>query len=106
MTHGHCLVVPRRHVIDIWDLDDEDAAHVMRAARRVAHLQRDRLKPVGVNALNNNGREADQTQFHFHIHMIPRYGGDRLLHPFERTFGSRDEIRFIAQVLRSERDLD
>lgn len=106
MTPGHCLVVPRRHVVDVWDLDDEASAHVMSAARRVAHIQRDRLSPVGLNLLNNNGRHADQSQFHFHIHMIPRYGNDRLLHPWERTFASPDEIRRVAEILRSERSDD
>ena len=78
----------------------------MRAATRVAHLQRERLSPAGINVLNNNGRLADQSQFHFHMHMIPRFGNDRLLHPWERTFGNREEISFVAQVLRGERDLD
>jgi histidine triad (HIT) family protein len=105
MTPGHCLVVPRRHVVDIWDLNDEDAAHVMHAATNVAHIQRDRLSPAGINVLNNNGRLADQSQFHFHMHMIPRYGNDRLLHPWERTFGDRDQISLVAEVLRGERDL-
>lgn len=105
MTHGHCLVVPRRHVVDIWELEDEDASHVMRAAARVAHIQRDRLSPAGLNVLNNNGGMADQSQFHFHMHMIPRYGDDRLLHPWERSFGNRAEISYIAEVLRGEREL-
>ena len=31
MTPGHCLIVPKKHVVDVWDLDDDDAAHVMQA---------------------------------------------------------------------------
>lgn len=105
MTHGHCLVVPKQHVVDIWDLDDAAAGQVMSAAARVAHIQRERLSPAGLNLLNNNGRLADQSQFHFHMHMIPRYGDDQLLHPWERSFGNRAEISYIAQVLRGEREL-
>ena len=30
MTHGHCLVVPRRHVVDIWDLDDDEWSDFLR----------------------------------------------------------------------------
>lgn len=91
MTPGHCLVIPRRHVTDIWELDD-DAAHVLQACQRVAHLIRDRLKPLGVNLLSNNGEAAGQSQFHFHFHVIPRYGRDRLLHPWERMFAPPGEI--------------
>lgn len=99
MTVGHCLVIPRRHVTDIWELTDDDAAHVMQAARRVASLVRERLKPLGVNLLNNNGAAADQTQFHFHIHVIPRYGRDRLLHPWERIFAPAGEIESAYRKL-------
>ncbi len=99
MTVGHCLVIPRRHVTDIWELTDDDAAHVMQAARRVASLVRERLKPAGVNLLNNNGAAADQTQFHFHIHVIPRYGRDRLLHPWERIFAPAGEIESAYRKL-------
>ena len=99
MTVGHCLVIPRRHVTDVWDLNDDDAAHVMQAARRVATLVRERLKPAGVNLLNNNGAAADQTQFHFHVHVIPRYGRDRLLHPWERLFAPPGEIESAYRLL-------
>jgi histidine triad (HIT) family protein len=106
MTPGHCLVVPRRHVADVWELGDDDAAEVMQTSARVARLVRDRLRPLGLNLLSNNGRAADQSQFHFHFHVIPRYGHDRLLHPWERSFGSLDEIATVARVLRGELDLD
>jgi len=99
MTVGHCLVIPRRHVTDVWELTDDDAAHVMQAARRVAALVRERLAPAGVNLVNNNGAAADQTQFHFHIHVIPRYGRDRLLHPWERIFAPAGEIESAYRLL-------
>jgi histidine triad (HIT) family protein len=105
MTPGHCLVVPRRHVADIWSLDDTVAGQVMRTAAAVARRIRDRLGAPGLNLLNNNGRAADQSQFHFHIHVIPRYGNDQLLHPWERRFGNPAHIAAVAQVLRGEVDL-
>ncbi len=99
MTRGHCLVIPRRHHDDIWDLDAESSGHVMEAATTVAHKIRRALRPLGLNLLNNNGRAADQSQFHFHIHVIPRYGHDRLLHPWERTFGDPAEIAAVADLI-------
>ncbi|NOX31647.1 MAG: HIT domain-containing protein [Actinobacteria bacterium] len=104
MTPGHCLLVPKRHIVDVWDLDDDDAAHVMRGVTRISHTVRERLRPAGLNILNNNGKLADQSQFHFHFHIIPRYGNDRLLHPWERRFGKHDELRMLAEILRGERD--
>ena len=77
----------------------------MQGARRVANIVRDRLSPRGLNLLNNNGASADQSQFHFHFHVIPRYGNDRLLHPWERVYGNPNEIAMIGEILRGEREL-
>ena len=81
MTPGHCLVIPKTHVRDIFELNDDTAAHIMQTCCTVANIIRQRLEPLGVNLVNNNGAAADQSQFHFHMHLIPRYGRDRLLHP-------------------------
>ena len=105
MTPGHCLVIPKRHVRDIFELDDEDAARVMLACREVATMLKEKLEPLGINLLSNNGSAADQSQFHFHVHLVPRYGRDRLLHPWERSHGNPEQIRAIAEVLRGEREL-
>ena len=71
MTPGHCLLIPKRHVRDIFELSDEEAAQVMVACREVSKMLKERLEPLGINLLNNNGSAADQSQFHFHVHLIP-----------------------------------
>lgn len=101
MTPGHCLVVPKRHVVDLLDIDDTTIAEVAVAARETSAVMARTLEPLGINLLHNSGRAADQSQFHFHAHLIPRYGGDRLLHPWERTFGDPVEIRAVAERLRT-----
>ena len=101
MTPGHTLLVPKRHTVDLLDLPDDDAAHVMQAATRLGRLLAETLGPLGLNLLNNTGAAADQSQFHFHFHLVPRYGGDRLLHPWERRFGSQSELAAIADRIRS-----
>ena len=100
MTPGHVLVIPKRHVADLFELDEELGGPLFASARRIATQQRDVLGAQGVNLLNNNGRAADQSQFHIHLHLVPRYGGDRLLHPWERTFGDRREMADLADRLR------
>ena len=98
-------MIPKRHVRDIFELSDEEAAQVMVACREVSKMLKERLEPLGINLLNNNGSAADQSQFHFHVHLIPRYGRDRLLHPWERSYGNPEQGRAIAEVVRGERDL-
>jgi len=104
MTPGHCLVIPKTHIQDIFELPDELTGKIMRACRDVAKLITAKLEPLGINLVNNNGAHADQTQFHLHVHIIPRYGRDRLLHPWERSYGNPQEIKKVAEVIRGDRD--
>jgi histidine triad (HIT) family protein len=98
-TRGHALVIPRRHSADIHEVDPEDLAACMEAARRLAARARDRLGADGVNVLNSCGRAAWQTIFHFHVHVIPRYADDPLRLPWTPAPGDEDEITAAAAEL-------
>jgi histidine triad (HIT) family protein len=100
MTPGHVLVIPKRHVDDLFVLDDDLGGPLFATARVIAERQREVLGVKGVNLINNNGAVADQSQFHIHLHLVPRYGGDRLLHPWERQFGNWNEIADIGARLK------
>ena len=76
VSHGHCLVVTKRHYPTVYEVDDEDGAAVMAAARRMAVAIRDGLKPDGLNLHQSNGAAAGQVVGHFHMHLIPRWEGD------------------------------
>jgi histidine triad (HIT) family protein len=91
-TRGHVLVIPRSHVRDVHEIAPKDLEAVAAAAQGVAARQRDRLGAEGVNLLNSNGRAAWQTVFHFHMHVIPRYGGDPLKLPWVPAPGDMDDI--------------
>ncbi|MBM4464424.1 MAG: HIT family protein [Chloroflexi bacterium] len=75
---GHTLVIPKRHVRNIYDLDEQTAAAVMRATVRVAQAIKRALQPAGMNLVQSNERAGGQEIFHIHIHIIPRWYGDGL----------------------------
>jgi histidine triad (HIT) family protein len=100
-TRGHVLVVPREHVADLLEIGPEDLAACAAMAQRIARAQKDRLGADGVNLLNSCGPAAWQTVFHFHVHVIPRYGGDPLRLPWQPEPGDREEIAAAAQELQS-----
>jgi histidine triad (HIT) family protein len=99
-TRGHVLVVPRRHARDLLEIDDEDLAATMLAARTIAQRVKDRMDADGVNLLNSCGSAAWQTVYHFHVHVIPRYEGDPLRLPWTPKEGDPDEIAAAAEELR------
>jgi histidine triad (HIT) family protein len=99
-TAGHALVIPKRHVADLWEIEPDQLAAVALAAQRVALRVRDRLGADGVNLINSSRSAAWQTVFHFHIHVIPRYAGDPLRLPWTPTPGDPEAIAATAARLR------
>src|SRR5215207_7444749 len=98
-TRGHLLVVPRAHVRDLLEIGQEDLAACAHAAQTLARQVEEKLGADGVNLLNSCGREAWQTVFHFHVHVIPRYAADPLRLPWTPEPGDRDEIAAAAAAL-------
>ena len=72
-SDGHLLVIPRRHSKDLLEIPTDDLTAVTLEAQRVARAVATELGADGVNLLNCCGADAWQTEFHFHLHVIPRY---------------------------------
>lgn len=73
-TPGHTLVVPKKHVKDIFAYDKKLAAKVFSKLPMLARAIKESDPAIkGINILNNNGEVAYQSVFHSHIHIIPRY---------------------------------
>jgi histidine triad (HIT) family protein len=100
-TRGHLLVIPRTHAADLHEIGDEDLHAVARTARAMAARVMDRLGAAGVNIIQNNGRAAFQTVFHYHVHVIPRYEDDGIRLPWTPQPGDKGEIAAAAEELRS-----
>ena len=73
---GHVLVACKAHAANVYELDDDQAAAVFRAAARVARAVRAAFDPPGLSIYQANGAPAGQTVFHFHLHVLPRHEGD------------------------------
>jgi len=76
VSKGHSLIVPRRHVVSIWELTAVEYADAFNLVRRVKDILQERFAPQGFNVGVNCGEVAGQSVWHAHIHLIPRYTGD------------------------------
>jgi diadenosine tetraphosphate (Ap4A) HIT family hydrolase len=76
VSRGHALVVPKRHALTIFELEDEEYADCFRLVLPLQQLLRARFAPDGFNVGANCGAAAGQSVWHAHIHVIPRYQGD------------------------------
>lgn len=76
VSPGHALVVPKRHVRTIFDLDPEDYAACFALVRALHAILQDAHRPDGFNLGVNCEVAGGQSVWHAHIHFIPRYTGD------------------------------
>lgn len=74
VTRGHTLVIPKVHRENVFELTPDEAAKLFEAVPKLANAIKSSFNPEGLNIVNNNGKIAGQTVFHYHLHLIPRYG--------------------------------
>ena len=75
----HVLVVPKVHIATLNDLQPGDDAIVGEVVRRAAAIARERgIDASGFRTVFNTNRDAGQTVFHIHLHLI---GGRSLAWP-------------------------
>lgn len=83
-TPGHTLVIPRQHVTDLWDAEPAMGSELMGAVIKVGQAIEAALRPEGMNLISSAGSVAEQTIFHLHLHLVPRWhrdGFDRIWPP-------------------------
>ncbi len=97
---GHILVIPRRHVPDIWALNADEAAQLARATLLLADAVRDAVRPEGLNVIQSNGEAATQSVRHLHVHLVPRQTGDAMgpIWPDETDHSEPEKERAMLNV--------
>ena len=95
---GHVLVVPNRHVENLFDLGDADGAAVMATTREVARAAREAFKPEGLSLWQSNGPAAFQEVPHFHMHVMPRWREDGLLRIYPKKLERLSDSELDAQA--------
>ncbi len=99
----HCLVIPKVHYQDLFDIDESLLQKIVVVAKKIASFMKNSLGASAVNLINASGKDAEQSVFHFHLHVVPRYPDDGL-HMNDwwqtkvQTFSS-DELQKIADEI-------
>ncbi len=77
VSPGHSLIIPKRHCVSFFELTDEERTSLFRQLTEAKAALDAEFKPNGYNIGINEGIAAGQTVSHLHVHLIPRYHGDR-----------------------------
>jgi histidine triad (HIT) family protein len=75
-TPGHTLIIPRTHIADLWEVQPPLDTQLMRASIQLGRAIRAALDPDGLNLITSAGKTAEQTVFHLHLHLVPRWEDD------------------------------
>ena len=104
VTTGHVMIIPKKHMARISDLDEETGRHLFAVSHKTARaLYNSGLKCEGVNLFLADVKAAFQEVFHVHLHVFPRYKGD----PFKLVADwsirpPREELdRMAAQIKKA-----
>lgn len=77
LNKGHALVIPRRHVATFFDTTTGERQEMLGLLDETKALLDAKYRPDGYNIGINDGLVAGQTIMHLHVHIIPRYVGDK-----------------------------
>ena len=93
-NNGHVMVVPRRHVASLVDLNGDELHEVALLTQRSEAVLREAYTPGGINVGLNLGKPSGGgIHYHLHVHLVPRWVGDA---NFMSVIG---DTRIIAEEL-------
>jgi histidine triad (HIT) family protein len=78
LNMGHTLIIPKTHCIDIFDIPQELLSQVHKVSKQIALAVKKATNADGISIIQQNGKAAGQDIFHIHIHVIPRFEGQKL----------------------------
>ena len=96
---GHILVIPKKHVTNVLDCDEETLHHVTDTVKKISNLLVNKCGYDGVNILNASGECAGQTVFHLHFHIIPKKNNDGIS-AWPKLPGGKDGVEKTYKTLK------
>lgn len=103
-TPGHTLVISRTHVSDLWAAPVPLLAELMTGVVRVGEAINSAINPEGMNLITSAGKAAEQTIFHVHLHVVPRWTQDGFgrIWPIQGSKYENADLENVAELIRAE----
>jgi histidine triad (HIT) family protein len=70
-NEGHTLILPKKHFLDVEELDPLTANAIMKASMKISKAIKHLFAPDGISICQNGGQFNDLG--HYHMHLIPRF---------------------------------
>ncbi len=77
-SFAHTLIVPKKHYENLFDIPENELKNLITFLQNTTKIYQTHLWATGINILNANGKDAQQSVPHLHFHLIPRFSDDHL----------------------------
>jgi histidine triad (HIT) family protein len=100
LNMGHTLVIPKEHCETIYEIPDELIGRIHKIVKRTALAIKRATEADGITVIQQNERAAGQEIFHLHVHVVPRYEGQKLPRFEEIQEVNREKLNQAAANIR------
>jgi histidine triad (HIT) family protein len=77
-VYGHTLIAPKKHYNDLYDMPADILCELIKVMQKLALKYKQKINATGINLIYASEKNAQQSIFHFHFHLLPRLKNDRL----------------------------
>jgi histidine triad (HIT) family protein len=100
LNMGHTLVIPKAHCVDIFDIPQNLLRKVHKIVKQVSLPIKEATEADGISIIQQNGKAAGQDIFHIHVHVVPRYEGQKLPPFHELKEVERAKLHEMAKKIK------
>ncbi|MFA7709387.1 MAG: HIT family protein [archaeon] len=98
---GHTIVIPKKHYNDVFDCKDKLLEKIIKVIQKISINYKEKLGCTGVNILNASGKSAEQSVFHLHFHILPRFDDDGYKLTTQTGY-VKEDLEKLAEKLKIE----
>ena len=102
LNEGHTLVIPKAHYENIFDVPQELNAYIHGATKQIAIAVKKAMNANGISIIQQNGKAANQDVPHLHVHVIPRYKGQKMPSFSETSEANREQLSQTAAKIQKQ----
>ena len=102
LNPGHALVIPKEHYETIYDIPEDLNAHLHRIVKKTAIAVKEATQADGITIIQQNGKAAGQEVLHLHVHVVPRYEGQKLQRFSELQEATKESLEQTATKIKQQ----
>ena len=98
---GHTLIIPKAHYQGIFDMPEKELIEIYKASKELSIAVKIATNSDGISIIQQNGKAAGQDIFHFHVHVVPRFEGQKLPNFSALTEVERPKLETEAKKIKN-----